>query len=52
MVIWFIQKILEKFLYYGHETSFLIGKNSISDVECAKALNNNGFVRKTVDKGQ
>lgn len=47
----YTKKILEKFLYDGHESSFLIGKNSINDVECAKALaDKNGFIRKTVDK--
>ena len=45
------KKILEKFINDGHKSSFLIGKNSINDVECAKALADKyGFVRKTVDK--
>ena len=45
------KKILENFLLKGHHSSFLIGKNTIDDIECAKALaDNNGFVRKTVDK--
>ena len=39
-------KILEKIFILWTRNVFLIGKNSISDVECAKALaNNNGFVR-------
>ena len=47
----FSKKILENFLIYGQKSSFLIGKTSIKDVECAKALiDKNGFVRKTIDK--
>lgn len=45
------KKILENFIFNGHPSSFLIGKTSIKDVECAKALiDKNGFVRKTIDK--
>lgn len=45
------KKILENFLFNGHLSSFLIGKSSIRDIECAKALiDKNGFVRKTIDK--
>lgn len=45
------EKILKRFLYDENKSSFLIGENSINDIECAKALvDENGFVRKTVDK--
>ncbi len=45
------KKILENFLINGHQSSFLIGKTSIKDIECAKALvDKNGFVKKTIDK--
>ena len=38
-------------MFYGHQSSFLIGKTSIKDIECAKALiDKNGFVKKTIDK--
>ena len=45
------KKILENFIIKGHESSFLIGKTSIKDIECAKALiDKNGFIKKTIDK--
>ncbi len=45
------KKILEKFIINGYQSSFLIGKTSIKDIECAKALvDKNGYVRKTIDK--
>ena len=47
----FSKKILENFLNYGYESSFLIGNTSIKNVECAKALaDKKGFIRKTIDK--
>ena len=45
------KEILNDFINRGHNSSFLIGKSTLSNKECAKALvDNNGFVRKTVDK--
>ena len=45
------KKILENFLIKGHRTSFLIGKTTIKNIECAKALaDKNGFIKKTIDK--
>ena len=45
------KKNLENFMFNGHQSSFLIGKTSIKDIECAKALiDKNGFVKKTIDK--
>tara|TARA_B100000941_G_C28489234_1_gene546861 strand:+ start:810 stop:1580 length:771 start_codon:yes stop_codon:yes gene_type:complete len=47
----FSKKILKNFLNYGYDSSFLIGKTSIKNVECAKALaDKKGFIRKTIDK--
>ncbi len=47
----FSSDILKSFLKHNTHSSFLIGKTSISNVECAKALADKyGFVRKTIDK--
>lgn len=47
----FSKKILENFLIYGQKSSFLIGKTSIKNIECAKVLvDQNGNIKKTIDK--
>ncbi len=47
----FSKKILENFLRSDQKSSFLIGKTSIEDIECAKTLVDEfGFIRKTIDK--
>jgi choline kinase len=47
----FSKKILSEFIFKGHSSSFLIGKGSIRNIECAKALiDKNGYIKKTVDK--
>ncbi len=47
----FSEKILRNFLKNSFDSSFLIGKTSIKDKECAKALaDDNGYVKKTIDK--
>jgi len=45
------KKILENFLNSRYKSSFLIGKTSIKNIECAKTLvDKNGYVKKTIDK--
>ena len=45
------KKILENFLKSRYKSSFLIGKTSIKNIECAKTLvDKNGYVKKTIDK--
>ena len=45
------KEILENFLNFGYESSFLIGKTSQKNVECAKALaDKRGYIKKTIDK--
>ena len=47
----FSSGILKSFLKDNKNSSFLIGKTPISNIECAKALaDENGFIRKTIDK--
>ncbi len=47
----FSEKIISKFLKNSFKSSFLIGKTSIRDKECAKVLvDENGYVKKTIDK--
>ena len=47
----FSSKVLKSFLNNNSASSFLIGKTSMTNVECAKALaDKRGFVRKTIDK--
>ena len=42
------KKILENFLKSRYKSSFLIGKTSIKNIECAKTLvDKNGYVKKT-----
>ena len=43
--------ILKNFLKDNENSSFLIGRTPISNIECAKALaDEHGFIRKTIDK--
>jgi len=47
----YAKKILKNFLLKGYASSFLIGKTSIKNIECAKALaDKEGYIRKTIDK--
>ena len=47
----FSEKIIANFLKNSFNSSFLIGKTSIRDKECAKVLvDNNGYVKMTIDK--
>ena len=47
----FSSRILKSFLKNNENSSFLIGKTPITNIECAKALaDKNGFIRKTIDK--
>ena len=45
------KNILRDFVSKGHESSFLVGKSSIKNIECAKVLvDEKEYVRKTIDK--
>ncbi len=45
------KKILRNFITKGYNSSFLVGKTSIKNIECAKVLvDKKGYVRKTIDK--
>ena len=45
------KKILKNFITKGYDSSFLVGKTSIRNIECAKVLvDKEGYVRKTIDK--
>lgn len=47
----YTKKILQNFLSKSYESSFLVGKSTINNVECAKTLiDKNGYVKKTIDK--
>jgi choline kinase len=47
----FSEKILQNFLKSKQKSSFLVGKTSIKNAECAKVLVDEfGYIRKTIDK--
>ena len=47
----FSSRILKNFLRNNENSSFLVGRTPISDIECTKALaDKNGFIRKTIEK--
>ena len=47
----FSEKIIKNYLKKSFNSSFLVGKTSIKDKECAKVLvDKNGYVKKTIDK--
>lgn len=45
------KKILRNFITKGYDSSFLVGRTSMKNIECAKTLvDKQGYVRKTIDK--